>query len=175
VANTVLNASKRHPLEDRPLVDWDLVLIMEPLTIAGGLLGAFLNKLLPKTVLVVSLVALLSFTAYETLKKAIRMYGAETQHAMHHAQQQHGSELTRLARTMDKEELDKEEECQVAALLDNSSNNDNDSNNEEEMEAMLSSQLELPHHQQQLSSSNDFYDDVRQRRSTPMYDDGVQR
>jgi hypothetical protein len=31
----VLNASKRHPLEDRPLVDWDLVLIMEPLTIAG--------------------------------------------------------------------------------------------------------------------------------------------
>jgi uncharacterized membrane protein len=128
---------------------------MEPLTIAGGLLGAFLNKLLPKTVLVVSLVVLLSFTAYETLKKAIHMYGAETQHAMHHAQQQHGSELTRLARTMDKEELDKEEECQVAALLDNSSNNDNDSNNEEEMEAMLSSQLELPHHQQQLSSSND--------------------
>ena len=40
VANTVLNARKRHPLADRPLVDWDLILVMEPLTIAGALIGA---------------------------------------------------------------------------------------------------------------------------------------
>ena len=47
LANTLLNARKRHPLANRPLVDWDLILVMEPLTIAGALLGAFLNKLLP--------------------------------------------------------------------------------------------------------------------------------
>lgn len=34
----------RHPLADRPLVDWDLILIMEPLTIGGALAGSFLNK-----------------------------------------------------------------------------------------------------------------------------------
>lgn len=78
VANTWLNASKRHPLADRPLVDWDLILIMEPLTIAGALMGAFLNKLLREEILVVMLVLLLSFTAYNTLKKAIKMYKIES-------------------------------------------------------------------------------------------------
>jgi uncharacterized membrane protein YfcA len=77
-ANMWLNTQKRHPLADRPLVDWDLILVMEPLTIAGALMGAFLNKVLPETLLVIMLVVLLSFTAYNTLKKAIKMYKAET-------------------------------------------------------------------------------------------------
>ncbi len=78
LANTYLNARKRHPLADRPLVDWDLILIMEPLTIAGALIGAFLNKLLREEVLTVMLVLLLSFTAYNTLKKAMKMYRRES-------------------------------------------------------------------------------------------------
>jgi len=78
LANMVLNTQKRHPLADRPLVDWDLILVMEPLTIAGALIGAFMNKVLPETLLVVMLVVLLSFTAYNTLKKAIKMYKLET-------------------------------------------------------------------------------------------------
>jgi uncharacterized membrane protein YfcA len=78
VANTILNTRKRHPLADRPLVDWDLILVMEPLTIGGALIGAFLNKLLPEQFLVIMLVALLSFTAYTSLTKAIRMYKKET-------------------------------------------------------------------------------------------------
>lgn len=32
ITNTFLNMKKRHPLADRPLVDWDLILVMEPLT-----------------------------------------------------------------------------------------------------------------------------------------------
>ena len=158
VVNTVLNMSKRHPLADRPLVDWDLILVMEPLTIAGALLGAFLNKLLPEAILVISLVALLSFTAYETLKKAIRMYRAETA-AMHATQ--HGSQLTRLARTMDMEELEKEEICQGTALLDNDNDDDDDDDDDEEEkmdvdeeDAMMSSKLELSQHQQSSSSSS---------------------
>ena len=78
VANTMLNAAKRHPLADRPLVDWDLILVMEPLTIAGALMGAFLNKLLPEQILVILLVVLLLMTAYKTLKKAIKMYKLES-------------------------------------------------------------------------------------------------
>jgi len=78
-ANTLLNARKRHPQANRPLVDWDLILVMEPLTIAGALMGAFLNKLLPEELLTVLLVALLSYTSYETLKKAFKMYRKETQ------------------------------------------------------------------------------------------------
>ena len=78
LANTFLNAQKRHPLADRPMVDWDLILVMEPLTIAGALMGAFLNKLLPERLLVFLLVLLLSFTAYNTLKKAVKMYKIES-------------------------------------------------------------------------------------------------
>lgn len=119
LANTVLNVKKRHPLADRPLVDWDLILVMEPLTIAGALIGAFLNKLLPEGLLVVSLVALLSFTSYTTLGKAVRMYKAETR-AMLAERKVRGdgtleSELTKLAREMEEEE---EEEDATASLLD---------------------------------------------------------
>lgn len=36
ITNMVMNLSKRHPIADRPLVDWDLILVMEPLTMAGA-------------------------------------------------------------------------------------------------------------------------------------------
>ncbi len=78
IANMVLNVRKRHPLADRPLIDWDLILVMEPLTIAGALMGAFLNKVLPEQFLTFMLVLLLSFTAYNSLKKAVKMYRKES-------------------------------------------------------------------------------------------------
>ena len=116
LANTVLNVRKRHPLADRPLVDWDLILVMEPLTIAGALIGAFLNKLLPEGILAVSLVALLSFTSYTTLSKAVRMYKAETRALLAEKGGVDGeSELTKLAREMEEEE---EVEDQAVRLLD---------------------------------------------------------
>lgn len=78
VANTLRNVSKRHPNADRPLIDWDLILVMEPSTLAGALIGANLNKILSETVIAVMLVLLLSFTAYSTLKKAMTLYKKET-------------------------------------------------------------------------------------------------
>ena len=36
ITNMVLNIPKRHPDTERPLVDWDLILVMEPLTMAGA-------------------------------------------------------------------------------------------------------------------------------------------
>jgi hypothetical protein len=69
VANTLRNVSKRHPNADRPLIDWDLILVMESSTLAGALIGANLNKILSETVIAVMLVLLLSFTAYSTLKR----------------------------------------------------------------------------------------------------------
>ena len=42
--NTIFAAKARHPLADRPLLDWTLILVMEPTTIVGAVLGAFINK-----------------------------------------------------------------------------------------------------------------------------------
>lgn len=78
VANTILNVRQRHPNADRPLIDWDLILIMEPSTLAGALIGANLNKVLSETVIAVMLVILLTFTAYNTLKKAVKLYKKES-------------------------------------------------------------------------------------------------
>ncbi len=74
---TFLNMQKRHPLSDRPLIDWDLVLIMEPLVLFGAIAGTYFNKILNQRVLVVLLVLLLSIIAHNTLKKARKMHHAE--------------------------------------------------------------------------------------------------
>ena len=103
IANTIYTTGKRHPLADRPLVDWDLILIMEPLTIAGALIGAFLNKVLDEQLLIVLLVILLGYTAYEILKKAIKMYKAETKQirAAENVDTEKESELTQMTRKED--------------------------------------------------------------------------
>jgi len=116
VANTYLNSKKRHPLADRPMVDWDLIMIMEPLTIAGALMGAFLNKLLREEVLVVMLVLLLSFTAYNTLKKATKMYRIESIHIAQDMQKE--SELA----AMRSEKETENESSSEFHLLDNEGN-----------------------------------------------------
>jgi uncharacterized membrane protein YfcA len=78
IANTIRNVRQRHPNADRPLIDWDLILVMEPSTLAGALIGANLNKVLSETVIAVMLVVLLTFTAYNTLKKAMKLYKKES-------------------------------------------------------------------------------------------------
>ena len=78
IANTIRNVRQRHPTADRPLIDWDLILVMEPSTLAGALIGANLNKVLSETVIAVMLVILLTFTAYNTLKKAMKLYKKES-------------------------------------------------------------------------------------------------
>ena len=45
IANFLFNAPRRH--NDGPLIDWDLILVMEPATILGALVGGYLNKVCP--------------------------------------------------------------------------------------------------------------------------------
>lgn len=78
ITNMILNLSKRHPDADRPLVDWDLILVMEPLTMVGAIVGAFLAKTLPDWFLSISLVVLLCFTTKKTLDKGINQWNSES-------------------------------------------------------------------------------------------------
>ena len=78
IASNMWNARKRHPDHpERPLIDWDLILQLEPLTIAGALIGADLNKELPELVLLILMLLLLTVTAQKTLSKAIKLYRKE--------------------------------------------------------------------------------------------------
>jgi uncharacterized membrane protein YfcA len=105
ISNMVLNIQKRHPLADRPLVDWDLILVMEPLTIAGALLGAFLNKLLPELLLTIMLVILLTFTAYSSLKSATKMYKAESRKLREQGLKPDGTKESELTHINQQEEI----------------------------------------------------------------------
>lgn len=113
LANAMFNFSKRHPLADRPLIDWDLILVMEPLTIAGALIGAFLNKVLPELLLLVLLVILLSFTAYQSLEKGFQMYRKENKLLREQGLRPDGSkasELTKIVHNTEDENDDEAEE-----------------------------------------------------------------
>jgi uncharacterized membrane protein YfcA len=79
LANTLYNIKRRHPNANRPLIDWDLIVVMEPPTLGGALIGANLNKIMPETIIVILLVLLLAFTSYGTLSKAWSMYIKETE------------------------------------------------------------------------------------------------
>ena len=44
ISNLMFNAPRRHTLKEAPLIDWDLIMVMEPVTILGTILGGYLNK-----------------------------------------------------------------------------------------------------------------------------------
>lgn len=47
LAGLILNLRRRHPLADRPIIDWDLILVMEPLVLIGTVLGSILHRIIP--------------------------------------------------------------------------------------------------------------------------------
>jgi uncharacterized membrane protein YfcA len=78
VANNLLNAPKKHPLHpNRSVIDWELILQLEPMAILGALIGAILKDFLPSLILIILMLLLLTFTAYETLSKANKLYQKE--------------------------------------------------------------------------------------------------
>ena len=50
IGNNVFNIPKRHWVKDRPLIDYDTVMMLEPMTIFGAVLGSFANKVRTKSV-----------------------------------------------------------------------------------------------------------------------------
>lgn len=78
LANLLINWRKRHPHADRPLIAWDIILMMEPLTVFGTIVGSYLNIFSPSWLLVGMLVLLLGTTTIKIMMKGRRMFKAET-------------------------------------------------------------------------------------------------
>ena len=152
LSNYFLNQPKRHPECNRPLIDWDLILVMQPMTLAGALLGSFINKLLPELFLTVSLVTLLVYTCKETLEKGFRAYAAESKAKEKAAAAARESELSRLARAGDeltgdeKQALMAEERAEAggAGLAAGGAGGGYSSGSARELEAMLQEETIVP-------------------------------
>jgi len=78
IANTALNCKKRHPQLNQPLIDWDLIVVMEPLTIFGAVFGSLLSKVLPNIVITLLLVVVLWYMGRRTFNKGVRMWTEES-------------------------------------------------------------------------------------------------
>jgi uncharacterized membrane protein YfcA len=79
ITNMVMNLPKRHPDTNRPLVDWDLILVMEPMTMGGAIVGAIAAQILPEWLLIISLVILLAYTTKTTLEKGMQQWNKESE------------------------------------------------------------------------------------------------
>lgn len=78
VANNLLNAKKIHPDHPhRSVIDWELIIQLEPMAILGALIGVMVNNVLSGLVLVILMVILLTATSYETLTKANQLHRKE--------------------------------------------------------------------------------------------------
>eukprot|EP01036_Dinobryon_divergens_P026734 gene26734-35414_t len=176
ITNMVLNIYKRHPLADRPLVDWDLILVMEPITMAGAVIGAFMSVLLPEWLLVISLVALLAFTTWTTLEKGISQFKKESKE---HA----AAKKSELAKATEKQlEMQELEEAQpllgeadadataatAVSLASPAFGSDNRTSKEVIVEAIANAVPTESSSSLQSSTSTELQAILQQEKSTPM-------
>ncbi|OQS01100.1 hypothetical protein ACHHYP_01827 [Achlya hypogyna] len=78
IASMLLNVRKKHPLDpERQLIDYEVVVMMEPMTLAGTIIGVHLNKMCPEWLITVLLVWLLSNTSLRMVTKGRHVWQQE--------------------------------------------------------------------------------------------------
>jgi uncharacterized membrane protein YfcA len=81
IINLIFNARAKHPaVKDHPLIDFDTLLVMCPMLLAGTVVGVIFNIIFPSWLLLAMLLVTLTYTSYKTGKKAIAAYKGEVQH-----------------------------------------------------------------------------------------------
>lgn len=79
VCQLMLNWRKAHPMRStRPLIDYDTTLMLEPPTLLGTVIGVILNRMTPKWLIALLLLAFLIVTTWRTSSKALALYGKES-------------------------------------------------------------------------------------------------
>jgi len=94
VANCILNLQKRQKKCDRPLIDFDIVNVMEPMTIAGAVLGSLINKLLPGWILTLMLMVVLGLITQNTYGKGVKRWKKEDKEFAEAAEAKQASDPT---------------------------------------------------------------------------------
>jgi uncharacterized membrane protein YfcA len=80
ITNTWFNVQNSDfPDRGGAVIDWNIIVMMEPSTIAGAVIGSFLSKFLPDFILSLSLTVVLGIFSFRTLEKGIRLYQKESE------------------------------------------------------------------------------------------------
>jgi len=80
VAQTSLNYKKYHPYcKRRPLIYWDVVLVLLPAQLAGSHIGVLLSQILPQTMLIVLALLVTVYALIKTYRKGMTYYNKESE------------------------------------------------------------------------------------------------
>jgi len=88
VTNNWFNVQKRHPDCNRPMIDYNLCMIMEPVLLLGTIIGVFFNAVSPGWLITILLVLTLTYTTYRTTMKAFETYEKEVKAEREEEEQQ---------------------------------------------------------------------------------------
>ena len=77
IGGYIVNGGERSPVANRPLIYYDIALIMEPPILMGTVLGVYLNVLFPEYILVIMLILVLGQSSWTGMKKAFQLYAKE--------------------------------------------------------------------------------------------------
>lgn len=82
IVNFLMNYPLTHPkIPERPLIQYDAVLMLEPMMLAGTVLGAYLNAVFPGWLIVVLLLVFLTYSTWRTFQKAKSIWRKEREAA----------------------------------------------------------------------------------------------
>jgi len=110
MAHLILNAPKKHPLLDVPVIDYAALLVLEPMLLAGSLFGVMLNGMLPSVVILLILVFVLSLGAYKTGRRALKITRSERE------QKERIVDIVELTKNPEKTEVGTVEESSVETV-----------------------------------------------------------
>jgi len=77
IANFIQMCRQRHPIRNKPLIDYDLALMLEPLSLVGTVVGVILNTMFPDWLLLILLIILLLLSLERTLVNGIKLWKQE--------------------------------------------------------------------------------------------------
>ena len=70
---------QRHPRAERPLIDYEVATLMMSGKLLGVIFGVILNEMLPKLLLIIFMVLILSYSGMRTVRKGLNSYAKETE------------------------------------------------------------------------------------------------
>jgi uncharacterized membrane protein YfcA len=77
VASLWVNAPLRHPVADRPLIDYVVSMVIGPMLLGGTMVGVLLNTVSPDFMVTGLLAVVLTFATYRIWKKAVLLHRRE--------------------------------------------------------------------------------------------------
>ncbi|KAL4466079.1 hypothetical protein ABPG74_004316 [Tetrahymena malaccensis] len=74
LANSTLLIFKKHPFQDKPIIDYNIVLMINPMVLLGTNIGIFLNILLPEIAAGILFICFLILVSPYMFKKGLNLY-----------------------------------------------------------------------------------------------------